>query len=157
MSNEKSKKNLFTHESFEEKIDFIKRKFQQLPSPTEKYNLLMDLGKNIIPIDPKYKTEEFLVRGCQSQIFLHAERKAGRLFFSASSDALISSGLASLLINVYSGENTETILNHPPLFLQELGIYASLSPNRSQGLAHIYLKMKFFAILFAHELENLRS
>lgn len=142
---------MFTHELFDEKIDFIKKRFQSFQSPTDKYNLLMDLGKKLPSIDPKHKTEKSLVKGCQSQLFLHAEVRENKVFFSASSDALISSGLAALLIFIYNGETIETILSNPPNFLQDLGIYTSLSPNRSNGLANIYLKMKLLAILLVHE------
>ncbi len=146
-----SKNDLFIHGSFDEKINIIKRKFQELPTPNERYNLLIDLGRKLPSYPPIYKTEEFLVQGCQSQLFLFAEKKGEQIYFSASSDALISSGLAMLLILAYNGETMDTIISKPPLFLQEMGIYASLSPNRSNGLSQIYLKMKLLAILNGYD------
>lgn len=142
---------MFTLATLDEKIHYIKRKFQEIQEPYDKYNFLIDFGKKLPPFEQKYKIEENLVKGCQSQLFLRAEMKEGKIFFSATSDALISAGLAALLTFVYSGEGAESILSTPPAFLTELGIYASLSPNRSQGLAHIYLKMKMFAIILSHE------
>jgi cysteine desulfuration protein SufE len=133
--------------SFENKIARLKNKFTSLDSPSEKYHLLMDLGKSLPPIDAKYKNDNYVVRGCQSQLYIHAQQEEGKIFFSAGTDALISAGLAALLVEVYSGETMDTILTHPPHFLQELGIYASLSPNRAHGLIHIYQKMKMLSIL----------
>lgn len=142
---------MFNPTAFDEKIHFIKRKFQEIQEPIDKYNFLIDFGKKLPLIEQKFKTEENLVKGCQSQLFIHAEKKGDKIFFSAASDALISAGLAALLTFVYSGEEAETIFSKPPVFLTELGIYASLSPNRSQGLAHIYLKMKMVAIMLSRE------
>lgn len=139
-------------QSFEEKITSLKKYFQEIETPTQKYEFLIDLGKRLPQLDPKYKTEEFLVRGCQSLLFIRAEHKEGLIFFSAASDALISSGLASLLISVYNGEKLETILTQAPHFLEELGIYASLSPNRAQGISQMYLKMKYLSILLTQKL-----
>lgn len=128
------------------KISSLKEIFLTSDLPEDKYHLLMDLGKKLPPLDSKYKTEETLVRGCQSILYLHAELRNGLLFFSAATDALISAGLAALLIKAYNGESIETILTKPPHFLQTLGIHSSLSPNRSNGILHIYLKMKQLAI-----------
>ena len=141
----KSAISTIENSSFEKKILEIQKKFQVCSNPEEKYHLLIDLGRNPPPFDPKNKTEESLVYGCQSQLFIFAEKKEGRLFFSFSSDALISSGLAALLVYVYQGETTETVQECPPQFLQTLGLYTSLSPNRAQGIVHIYIKMKHLA------------
>jgi cysteine desulfuration protein SufE len=133
--------------SLAKKIEGLKKIFTPLDTPAEKYHLLIDLGRNLSPIDAKYKVEDYLVEGCQSQLYIHAEKREGRIFFSAGTDALISAGLAALLLEVYNGETVETILTFPPHFLQELGIYASLSPNRAHGVINIYQKMKRLSIL----------
>lgn len=137
--------------SLERKIKKFQKKFLTLDTPAEKYHLLMDLGKTLPAIDPQYKTGDYLVRGCQSELYIHAEQRDGLIFFSAGTDALISAGLAALLVETYSGETIETILKEPPHFLQALGIYASLSPNRAQGIFHIYQKMKLLAILLSQK------
>jgi cysteine desulfuration protein SufE len=137
--------------SLEKKISYIQKKFEKLETQGQKYHLLMDFGKELPSIDVKYKTDAHLVQGCQSKLYLHATKRDGKIFFTASSDSLISAGLASLLIEVYNGESLEIILNKPPQFLQTLGIYASLSPNRAHGVAHIYLKMKMLSILLPSE------
>ncbi len=133
--------------SIKEKIEKLKKKFLALEIPAEKYHLIIDLGKYLPPMDPKYKTEASLVSGCQSQLYIHAEKRDGKIFFSGTTDALISAGLAALLIETYSGETLETIFTTPPYFIQDLGIYGSLSPNRAQGLIHIYQKMKHLSIV----------
>lgn len=133
--------------SLNKKIEGLKKIFNSFDKAAEKYHLLIDLGKNLPTMDAKYKIDDYLVRGCQSQLYIYAEKKDGKIFFTAGSEALISAGLAALLLEVYSGETIETILSHPPHFLQELGIYASLSPNRSHGILHIYQKMKMLSIL----------
>lgn len=134
--------------SFQRKIDQLQKKFSEFKNEEEKYHFLIQLGKEILPMDPNHQTQENLVKGCQSQLFLHSEQKDGIFFFTATSDALISKGLAALLIQVYSGETGATILTHPPHFLESLGILSSLSPNRAQGILHIYLKMKLAVIQF---------
>lgn len=91
---------------------------------------------------PEYKTPENIVKGCQSTVYLHSYREGDKIFFETEADALISAGLAALLVMVYSGETAETILKCPPTFLDELGITASLTPSRANGLHSMHLRMK---------------
>jgi cysteine desulfuration protein SufE len=133
--------------TFQEKIETWQKEFLARETPTEKYQLLISIGKQLPPLNPEYRTEKYLVQGCQSQLFIKAEEKEGKILFSAGTEALISAGLAFLLIDIYGGESLETILKNPPVFLQTWGLYASLSPNRAQGALHIYLKMQKLAIL----------
>lgn len=128
--------------SFQQKISKLKKKFSEFTNEEEKYHFLIQLGREIPPMDPSHQTQENLVKGCQSQLFIHTEQIDGKFFFTAASDALISKGLAALLMQAYNGETALTILTHPPTFLEDLGILSSLSPNRAQGALHIYLKMK---------------
>ena len=134
--------------SFEEKISWVNQSFSSFSEPEKKYHFLIELGRNLPPLSPEFRTEERLVRGCQSRLYLHTEFCQGKVFFSAQADALISAGLAALLIAVYSGETPETILKRPPDFLHELGIASSLSPNRSNGLAQIHLRMRQESLKF---------
>lgn len=128
-------------ESFQKKCEELK-KFFAPQSTEERYKTLIEMGRKLPPYPEQHKTVDRIVPGCQSTLYLRATLKDGKLFFEAHSDALISAGLAALLINVYSGETPETILKCPPSFIQELGINSSLSLNRSNGLANIHLKMK---------------
>ncbi len=131
-----------------EKQQKIKELFTSCQTSEERYFKLIELGKALPPLDPRYKTEENLVSGCQSQVFLHTYIKDGLIYFEAASEALISAGLVALLIQIYSGQPPEALFKCPPTFLNELGIYASLSPARSNGLAQIYLRMQKEALSF---------
>lgn len=127
--------------TFDEKCAEIKKIFAPLNSE-QRYDQLIALGRSLPPFPPHLKTPDRIVSGCQSTLYLHSTFIDGKLFFEATADALISAGLAALLISTYSGETPETILKRPPTFIAELGLAASLSPNRSNGLAHIHLRMK---------------
>lgn len=124
------------------KQEKIKQIFENCHSPDEKYEQILKMGKELKNFDEKEKTEENLVKGCQSQMFLSTSVKEGKMHFKAYSDALISSGLAYLLLQVYDNEPPEVVLKCPPDYLQELGIFASLSPGRANGLASLHLRMK---------------
>ena len=128
-------------ETFEKKCAEIKKKFGPL-SGEARVQALMEMGRRLPPFPPELKTQDRMVQGCQSILYLNGTLREGKLYFEAAADALVSAGLAALLIAAYSGEDPETILTCPPAFISELGITASLSPNRSNGLAHIHLRMK---------------
>lgn len=124
------------------KTETLVAHFSSLPSREALYGEIMTWGKKLTPFDPAWKTEENRVTGCQSIMYLHSRLDGTNVVFYASSDALISAGLAALLLEVYSGEPAETILLSPPQFLEELGIPSVLTPGRANGLASLYLKMK---------------
>ncbi|MBX7067470.1 MAG: SufE family protein [Parachlamydiales bacterium] len=128
-------------ETFKKNCDEIKKTFAPL-SPEKRYQELIRMGQNLAAYPNELKTPDRIVRGCQSTLYLSCKFENGKCFFQTDSDALISKGLAALLIIAYSGEAPEIVLKCPPEFISELGIAASLSPMRSNGLAQIYLKMK---------------
>ncbi len=128
------------------KQDAIKECFSQCSSKEEMYEKIIELGRKMPPLDPKDKIPENIVPGCQSTVYLRSYLKEGIVIFEAESDALISSGLASLLTSVYSGESPKTILTCPPTYLEELDIGASLTLNRASGLYSIHLRMKQAAL-----------
>lgn len=140
-----AKMNAAMSETFQKKCAEIKKNFMSLNAEA-RYQELMKMGKSLPPFPNELKTAAHIVQGCQSILYLHMKFEDGKCFFDADADALISKGLAALLIAVYSGESPETILKCPPDFIGELGIGASLSPMRSNGLAQIYLRMKQEAI-----------
>jgi cysteine desulfuration protein SufE len=124
------------------KQEDVKKLFCLCLSQEEKYQKIIELGRSA-PLYPlEFKIEEYIVPGCQSTLYLRSFDQGDKLFFESHSDALISSGLAALLILTYSGESPEAILKCPPLFIEELGISSALSLTRSNGLAHIFLRMK---------------
>lgn len=120
----------------------IKSIFEKLPSQEERYERIIQFGKELPRLDPSYKTKERLVSGCQSETYLMAQLKDNQVHFEIASDALISAGLAALLVYVYNGESPETVLKCPPKFLEELGLSANLTPSRANGLYSIHLRMK---------------
>ena len=135
-------------ENFSLRIDQLKKKFSGLNKQEDRYTYIIELGRSLPRLHQEFKTEDRIIPGCQSTLYLHTTYNDGKLFFSAGCDALISLGLAALLISVYSGCSPKTILLNPPAFLHELGIFASLSPSRSNGLASIYGQIKKEALLY---------
>ncbi len=130
------------------KQQLLKQQFVGCVSQESKYEKIIELGRNLPKMDASEKIPENIVKGCQSIVYLSSHLQDGKLKFYASSEALISSGLAMLLIEVYNGEAPETVLQCPPLFLEELGIHASLTPGRANGLSNIYLRMKQEALKY---------
>ncbi len=126
----------------------IKRLFHHLSSPQQRYEKIIELGRKLPPIPPQQKIPANIVKGCQSVVYLYAENIDGKMFYHAASDALISSGLAALLLLAYNGASPEVVLKEKPLFLEDLQIYASLSPGRSNGLANMYFQMQKSALKF---------
>lgn len=122
--------------------------FETCPNEEAKYQKLIEIGRNQPHLDVAHKIPENIVKGCQSTVYLHSTLKDGKVIFEAESDALISAGLAMVLIQVYSGETAEAILKCPPSYLEDLGLSASLTPSRANGLYSIHLKMKQEALKF---------
>lgn len=121
----------------------------------DKYNLLIEMGKDIPVIDPRYKTNNHLINGCQSRVWLHAElRDDGKVYFSADSDAVITRGMVSLLIRVLSGRTPEEILNTNLHFIDAIGLTEHLSPTRSNGLVSMIKQMKLYAQVFQLKAKN---
>lgn len=143
-----------TEQSCLDKQAAVKQIFAVCTTEESKYERIIALGKENPPLDPKYKVEANYVAGCQSLMYLHSFLVDGKVYFEAESDALISSGLAAILIKVYSGEPPEVILKCPPTYLADLGIQASLTPNRSNGLYSIHLRMKQDALKFYMQLQK---
>ena len=116
--------------------------FASCPTPDQKYAKIIAMGRTLSPYPKVFMTDDSSVKGCQSTMYLHAECKAGKMQFIAHSEALISAGLAALLLSVYHDEPPEAVLVCPPHFLNEIGIFASLTPGRSNGLASLFQRMK---------------
>ncbi len=131
---------------FEERVEALRAAFLPLATPEARYHYLIELGRALPPYDPLLKTPDRLVPGCQSTLYLASHFDNQNLYFTAFSDALISAGLAALLLQIYSGLPPEVILRKPPTFLRDLPILTSLSPSRSNGLAHLHLRLKQEAI-----------
>lgn len=112
----------------------------------DRYQLLIDLGNEQEPLDEKYKTEQNLIEGCQSRVWLQADQKDGTVVFKAESDALIVKGIISLLIKVISGHTPDEILHADLYFIDKIGLKEHLSPTRSNGLLSMVKQMRLYAL-----------
>lgn len=129
-------------ESCLEKQKKLKELFSSCSNDEAKYTKIIELGKALPRLHADFKITENLVHGCQSTMYLRSYLDGQKVNFEAESDALISAGLAALLLSVYSGEKPEVILKCPPTYIEDLGLSSSLTPNRANGLYSIHLKMK---------------
>lgn len=111
-----------------------------------KYEFIIELGKSLPLIDEKYKTEENLIRGCQSRVWLYAEIEGDKIVFTADSDAIITKGIIGLLIRVLSHQTPDDIINTDLSFIDQIGLKEHLSPTRSNGLVSMIKQMKLYAL-----------
>ena len=115
----------------------------------DKYEYLIELGKSVPKISEENKKEENIIKGCQSKVWLHAEKQDGLVRFYADSDAIITKGIISLLIRIFSNQKPEYIINADTDFIDKIGLRQHLSPNRANGLNNMIKKIKFYAIAFS--------
>lgn len=140
--------------TIEEKEKQIVAEFENFEDWLEKYNYLIEMGKDLPMIDSKYKIKQNLITGCQSSVWLHAEYKDGRVYFSADSDAVITKGIVNMLIRVLSGQTPGAILEAKLDFIDEVGLKEHLSPTRSNGLVSMVKQMKMYALAFQAKYEQ---
>jgi cysteine desulfuration protein SufE len=114
----------------------------------DKYNYIIELGKSLPLIDPQYKTDEYRIEGCQSNVWLQAEYRNNRLHFTADSDAIITKGIINLLIRVLSDRTPQEILSADLSYIDAIGLKKHLSPTRSNGLLAMIQQIKRFAIVY---------
>ena len=114
----------------------------------QKYEYLIDLGKELAPIKEQYKTKDNLIKGCQSRVWLHAEHSEGKIIFTADSDAIMTKGIVAILINVLSNQKPKDIATAKLDFINEIGLKEQLSATRANGLVSMIKKMKLYAIAF---------
>jgi cysteine desulfuration protein SufE len=114
----------------------------------DKYNYLIELGNNLPEIDPLYRTNEYLINGCQSKVWLHADLVDGKMEFKADSDAIIVKGIVALLIKVLDGRTPDEIMENKLYFIDDIGLRQNLSPTRSNGLLAMVKKMRLYAMAY---------
>ena len=119
--------------------------FSFLESWEDRYEYMIDLGKSLPLIDPQYKTDEYLIKGCQSQVWLHADCQGDTIYFTADSDAIITKGIIAILIQVLSGQKASDILQADMSFIDKIGLKEHLSPTRANGLVSMIEQMKLYA------------
>ena len=115
----------------------------------QRYEYMIELGKSLPLIAEQYKTDDYLIKGCQSQVWLHADYQEGKVFFTADSDAIITKGIVALLVRVYSGHTPKEILAAKTDFIDQIGLKEHLSPTRANGLVSMLEQMKRYALLQA--------
>ncbi|MBR2777888.1 MAG: SufE family protein [Prevotella sp.] len=129
--------------------DEIIEEFSGFDDWMDKYQLLIDLGTSQPPLDEKYKTEQNLIDGCQSRVWLQADYVDGKIHFTAESDALIVKGIVALLIRVLSDHTPQEILDADLYFIEQIGLKEHLSPTRSNGLVAMVKQIRLYALAFS--------
>jgi cysteine desulfuration protein SufE len=135
--------------TIEQVQDSIVEEFSVFDDWMNKYNLLIDYGKDLKMIDPKFKTKDFLIEGCQSKVWLHPEILDGKITFTADSDAIITRGIVALLIRVLSDRTPAEIISADLYFIDRIGLRQNLSPTRSNGLLSMVRQMKLYAMAYS--------
>ena len=128
--------------------DEVIAEFSDFDDWMDRYQLLIDLGNEQQPLDEKYKTDQNLIEGCQSRVWLQADEQDGKIIFQAESDALIVKGIIALLIKVLSGHTPDEILEADLNFIPQIGLQEHLSPTRSNGLLAMVKQMRMYALAF---------
>lgn len=140
--------------TIEETEQEIIEEFEIFDDWMQKYEYIIDLGKSLPIIEEKYKTSDKLIKGCQSQVWLHSELKDGKIIFTADSDAIITKGIVALMIRVLSNHTPEEIMNAKLDFVEKIGLTQHLSPTRSNGLLSMIKQMKMDALAYSSKLES---
>ena len=135
--------------SIAEKQNDLVESFSLFEDWTDKYEVIIGMGKDLEVLDEQYKIDENLIKGCQSKVWLHAEMADGKLYFQADSDAIITKGLVSMFVNLFSGQPPQDILDADLSFIDKIGLKEHLSPTRSNGLLSMVKQMKFYALAFS--------
>ena len=118
----------------------------------QRYEYMIELGKSLPIIDPEYKTEDNIIKGCQSKVWIHADLQEDKLVFTADSDAIITKGIIAILIRVFSNQHPDEILGADTSFIDKIGLKEHLSPTRANGLVSMIKQLKMYAIAFKTQL-----
>ena len=128
--------------------DEIIEEFSEVDDRMDRYAMIIDLGNALPPIDPKFKTPEHLIEGCQSRVWVNAEERDGKVHYTADSDAIIVKGIIALLIRVLNDHTPQEILDADLYFIDRIGLAENLSPTRSNGLVAMVKQMRLYALAF---------
>ena len=134
--------------SIEEIEQEIIEEFEIFDDWMGKYEFLIDMGKSLPMIEEKYKTDDKLIKGCQSRVWMHSELKDGKVIFTADSDAIITKGMVALMVRVLSNHSPDEIINAKLEFVDKIGLTQHLSPTRSNGLVSMIKQMKMDALAY---------
>mgnify|MGYP006141884081 CR=1 FL=1 len=128
--------------------DEIVDEFSMFDDWMQRYEYIIELGKTLPLIDEKYKTEDNIIKGCQSKVWLHGEQKDDRIVFTADSDAILTKGIIAILIRAFSNQKPAAILDANTDFIDEIGLKEHLSPTRANGLVSMIKQIKMYALAF---------
>lgn len=132
--------------------DQIIEEFSIFDEWLDKYNYLIELSRELPPIDEKHRTEQYLIQGCQSRVWVDAELRDGKVYYSADSDAIITKGIIALLIRVMNGRTPDEILDTDLYFIDKIGLRENLSPTRANGLVSMIKQMRLYALAYKSKL-----
>jgi len=131
----------------------IVEEFSMFSNWEERYQYMIDLGKSLPLIDSKYKTDDNLIKGCQSKVWVHAELNNDKIVFTADSDAIITKGIIAILIRVFSNQRPKDIMEANTDFIDKIGLKEHLSPTRANGLVSMIKQLKMYAIAYQTQLD----
>ena len=137
--------------TIQETEDGIVEEFSVFTDWIDKYEYIIELGKNVPPIAESAKNENNLIKGCQSRVWLDCSYSDGKLYFSADSDAIITKGIISLLIRVYNGQTPKDIMESDLSFIQKIGLQDNLSPTRANGLVSMIKQIRAYALAYMNK------
>jgi cysteine desulfuration protein SufE len=140
--------------NYTENSQQIISEFEMFGDWMDKYNFIIEMGKSLPLIAEQYKTENYLISGCQSQVWLYAEYDDGKITFTADSDAIITKGIVNILIRTLSGLSADEIIGADMEFINQIGLREHLSPTRSNGLNSMIKQMKLYALVFKTKYES---
>ena len=132
----------------------IIEEFDMFEEWMEKYEHIIELGKTLPLIDEQYKTEEHIIKGCQSQVWLHADYQSGNVIYTADSDAIMTKGIIALLVRTFSNQQPHKIVDANTDFINQIGLKEQLSPTRANGLLSMIKQMKLYALAFQSKNTN---
>ena len=139
-------------EKISEAQEEIVQEFSMFDDWMQRYEYMIELGKSLPLIDLQYKNEDYIIKGCQSKVWVHADLEANKLVFTADSDAIITKGIIAILIRVFSHQHPDAILEANTDFIDKIGLKEHLSPTRANGLVSMIKQLKMYAIAFKTQL-----
>ena len=130
----------------------IVQEFSMFDDWMQRYEYMIELGKSLPLIDSQYKNEDYIIKGCQSKVWIHADLEDNKLVFTADSDAIITKGIIAILIRIFSHQHPDAILEANTDFIDKIGLKEHLSPTRANGLVSMIKQLKMYAIAFKTQL-----
>jgi cysteine desulfuration protein SufE len=139
-------------ETIQDVQEEIVEEFSMFEDWMQRYEYMIELGKSLPLIDPQYKTDDYIIKGCQSKVWVHADLEDDKLIFTADSDAIITKGIIAILIRAFSHQHPDAILEAGTEFIDKIGLKEHLSPTRANGLVSMIKQLKMYAIAFKTQL-----